>query len=126
MSIYRVEPYGNRWPNRAAASREARKIAKREGGETRVINEDTGKVVISFRHQGLSGKVKSSRGNPSRRLTKTQRKARTKKLSAKRRVANALKAYLQKANPGRKLAGAKVQKNKGSITIVPVFLKKRK
>ena len=60
-----------------------------------------------------------------RRMTKTARREKTRKVSAKRRVAVALKNFLTKANPGRKYAGCKMQRNAGgSITIIPVKLPK--
>ena len=62
-----------------------------------------------------------------RRLTKTARREKTRKVSAKRRVAVALKNFLHKANPGRKYAGCKMQRNAGgSITIIPIKVKRSK
>lgn len=57
----------------------------------------------------------------TKRPTKAQRKAKTAKLSKARRIAKALQGYLKQLNPGKKIAGARVRKNKGgSITIVPL------
>ncbi len=52
-----------------------------------------------------------ARKNP----TKAQKKERTRKASAKRRVATALAVWLKKMNPGAKLAGAKVEKLAGGV-----------
>lgn len=68
----------------------------------------------------------NARDNPSRRLTKAQRKAKSAKASKLRRISKALQNYLKQVNPSCKYAGAQVKKNKGgSITIIPVKLPKR-
>ena len=67
------------------------------------------------------------RRNPSggRKLTKAQKREKTRKVSAKRRVAIALGKFLRAKNPGKRYAGAKMQSNPGgSITIIPVKLPK--
>ena len=62
-----------------------------------------------------------------RRITKTARREKTRKVSAKRRVSVALQNFLKKANPGRKYAGCKMQRNAGgSITIIPIKVKRGK
>jgi hypothetical protein len=53
--------------------------------------------------------------------TKAQKREASKKAAAKRRVAVALAKYLKQANPGTKLAGAKVEKLKGGVLkITPI------
>ena len=60
-----------------------------------------------------------------RRLTKTARREKTRKVSAKRRVAVALQKFLKAKNPGKKYAGCQMRRNPGgSITIIPVKLSK--
>jgi hypothetical protein len=88
--------------------------------------------AATLRHQGhklvrvVMRKGNTAGGHQSmRRMTKTARREKTRKVSAKRRVAVALKNFLTKANPGRKYAGCKMQRNAGgSITIIPVKLPK--
>ena len=54
-------------------------------------------------------------------------KVKSARASGKRRVAVALKNFLKKANPGRKYAGCKMQRNAGgSITIIPIKVKRGK
>ena len=63
------------------------------------------------------------RRNPSRRrnLTKSQRVSRRRKASVERRVATALKKFVQAQNPGKKLAGAIVQRMAGGVVkITPI------
>jgi flavin-binding protein dodecin len=103
----------------------------------------TGKAVAVFRRverysgspsrkrveYGLEAQVLPDSRNPSRRKnpTKAQKREKTRKVSAKRRVAVALKNFLTKANPAGKYAGAKMQRNKGgSITIIPIKLRRAK
>jgi hypothetical protein len=58
-------------------------------------------------------------------MTKTARREKARKVSAKRRVAVALGKFLRAKNPGKRYAGAKMQSNPGgSITIIPVKLPK--
>jgi hypothetical protein len=65
----------------------------------------------------------AERKNP----TKAQKREKTRKASAKRRVAVALAKFLKQANPAGKYAGAKMQRNKGgSITIIPIKLRRSK
>ena len=63
------------------------------------------------------------KSNP--RLTKAQKRANASKKSKQRRIAKALKTFLKAQNPAAKYAGAKIQRNKGSITIIPVKLPRR-
>jgi hypothetical protein len=110
------------------AQRIANRDAEQDGNFSVSMLEDiaTGKTVD---HIGPSEAAKNKYRrakygkNPARRMTKTQRKAKTAKTSKTRRIAKALQNYLRQVNPGKKLAGARVRKNKGgSITIVPVKL----
>jgi len=56
--------------------------------------------------------------------TKAQRRANASKRSIKRRVAKALQKFLKAQNPAAKFAGAKIRRNKGSITIIPIKLRR--
>ncbi len=47
--------------------------------------------------------------------TKAQKKERTRKASAKRRVATALAGWLKKMNPGSKIVGAELTRLKGGV-----------
>jgi hypothetical protein len=59
--------------------------------------------------------------NRAKHMTKSQRKQRAKKTAAKTRIAKALRAFLQKQNPGMKLAGAAIQRLKGGVLkITPI------
>jgi len=56
-----------------------------------------------------------------RNLTKSQRVSRRRKASVERRVATALKKFVQAQNPGKKLAGAIVQRMAGGVVkITPI------
>ena len=55
-------------------------------------------------------------------MTKLQKKVNASKRSKKKRIAVALQKFLKTQNPAAKYAGAKIQRNKGSITIIPVKL----
>jgi hypothetical protein len=69
--------------------------------------------------------IRRGRGAVKKNPTKAQKREKTRKASAKRRVAVALKNFLKKANPAGKYAGAKMQRNKGgSITIIPIKLRR--
>lgn len=71
--------------------------------------------------------IRRGRGAVKKNPTKAQKREKTRKASAKRRVAVALKNFLKKANPAGKYAGAKMQRNKGgSITIIPIKLRRAK
>ena len=50
-----------------------------------------------------------------KRVTKVQAREKTRKVSAKRRVAAALRKYLKIQNPAMKAIGAAVQKLKGGV-----------
>lgn len=63
--------------------------------------------------------------NAGRKMTKTQRKAAASVRAKKTRIAKAVKGLLKQTNPAGKFAGAKIRRNKGSITIIPVRLPKR-
>jgi hypothetical protein len=78
--------------------------------------------VVWINQQGQSSFVERWQGNPGHRhLTKTQRMQRAKKTTAKTRIAKALRAFLQKQNPGMKLAGAAIQRLKGGVLkITPI------
>jgi hypothetical protein len=61
-----------------------------------------------------------------KRMTKTARRLNASKRSKQKRMAAALRKYLQQQNPGTKLAGAKVQKLKGGvIKITPIKANRR-
>jgi hypothetical protein len=63
----------------------------------------------------------------TRRRNSAATKEKVRKSSAKRRVAVALAKFLKQANPGRKYAGCKMQRNAGgSITIIPIKVKRSK
>jgi hypothetical protein len=62
--------------------------------------------------------------NASRRLTKAQRRVNASKRSAKRRIAKALQKFLKSQNPAANYAGARIRRNKGSITIIPIKLRR--
>ncbi len=126
MTVYRVGPDGNRWPSRAKASAEARRITKRDGTRTYIENEKTGQVVIRY-HLAFDGTVKSEKPNSARKKpTKAQKRVNASKRSKLKRVAKALKKYLQQQNPGMKLAGAAIQKLKGVVLkITPIKANRR-
>lgn len=65
---------------------------------------------------------KSLRRNPCRKNpTKAQKRLNASMRSKRKRMATALRKYLQQQNPGTKLAGAKVQKLKGGVLkITPI------
>jgi hypothetical protein len=68
---------------------------------------------------------RAKRGNPrGRKMTKAQKRANASKGSKRRRVAAALKKFLKAQNPAAKFAGAKIRRNKGSITIIPIKLRR--
>ena len=71
---------------------------------------------------GIRGAVKVVRSNPGRKNpTKAQKREKTRKVSAKRRVAVALAKFLKHANPAMKTAGASIQRLKGGvIKITPI------
>ena len=63
----------------------------------------------------------ATRAAKKKNPTKLQRMVNASKRSKQKRVATALKKYLQQSNPGAKLAGAKVQKLAGGvIKITPI------
>jgi hypothetical protein len=65
------------------------------------------------------------KSNPGgRKLTKAQKRVNASKRSTKRRVAKALQKFLKAQNPAAKFAGAKIRRNKGSITIIPIKLRR--
>jgi hypothetical protein len=65
------------------------------------------------------------KSNPGRRLTKAQKRVNASKRSKQRRIAKALRTFLKAQNPASKYAGAKIRRNKGSITIIPIKLPRR-
>jgi hypothetical protein len=67
----------------------------------------------------------TGRSNSARRPTKAQKRANASKRSKQKRVAKALREFLKTQNPAMKCAGAKIRRNKGSITIIPIKLPKR-
>ena len=70
--------------------------------------------------------VRKLHGNPSRPLTKAQKKANASKRSKEKRVAEALKKFLHAQNPAVKTAGASVVRLKGGvIKITPIKAKAR-
>ncbi len=98
--------------------------------------DSTGKNVVVYGRRpgrgkrkweyGMDAQVTPSRRNPAR-STKAQKKEKTRKASAKRRIATALAGYLKKMNPGKKIIGAKQQKLAGgAIKITPILAKGRK
>ncbi len=61
------------------------------------------------------------RSGSKRNPTKAQKRLNASKRSKQKRVAVALRKYLQQQNPGTKLAGAKVEKLKGGVLkITPI------
>jgi hypothetical protein len=76
------------------------------------------------RQAGIRGAVKvvkTGTGNPSRRMTKTQRRANASRRSKQRRVAASLKKFLSTVAPAKRFSGAALRKNPGgSITITPL------
>jgi hypothetical protein len=64
------------------------------------------------------------RRNPSRRLTKTQRRRNASTRAKQKRMTVALRKFLQSVKPGSKATAAAVRKNPGgSITIIPLKVK---
>jgi hypothetical protein len=58
-------------------------------------------------------------------MTKLRRRLNASKRAKQKRIAKALRAFLKTQNPAMKCAGAKIRRNKGSITIIPIKLPKR-
>jgi hypothetical protein len=84
--------------------------------------------AATLRHQGHKRvRVVTRKGNPSGgRVTKAQKREKSKIKAAKRRVAVALAKFLKQANPAMKTAGATVTRLKGGgFTIRPIKAVKR-
>jgi hypothetical protein len=68
------------------------------------------------------------KGNPTRRgarkMTKRARRLNASKRSKQKRMATALRKFLKAQNPAANYAGAKIRRNKGSITIIPIKLRR--
>lgn len=72
----------------------------------------------------IRGRARGRGGDPSGKVR--VRKVSRRNPSKQKRMSAALKKYLKSLYPHKTLAGAKVQKNPGgSITIVPIHLRKR-
>jgi hypothetical protein len=79
----------------------------------RIAREDPRLIHLSIKHG--SGK------NPSRRLTKAQKRQNASKRAKEKRVALALKKFLHAQNPAVKTAGASIVRLKGgTIKITPI------
>ncbi len=86
---------------------DAQELARQMRAANRQAGIDAGPVRVITTYEARGGKRK----NP----TKAQKKEKTRKASAKRRVATALAGWLKKMNPGTKIVGAKVQKLAGGV-----------
>jgi hypothetical protein len=97
------------------------------GQRIATVSARTSREALSIaREQTGYSRLTVRRANPSR-IGKRVMVARRKKAATERRVASALATYLKRLNPGRKLAGAKVQKLAGGvIKITPVKLNRRR
>lgn len=79
--------------------------------------------VLDYGREGGKGLYpgRAPRRNSGKTMTKAQKRAKAKTAATKRRVASALAKYLKVANPGRKLAGARVEKLAGGVLkITPI------
>jgi hypothetical protein len=91
--------------------------------------KEVNRVLREYAMSDRTGSYSTKLIYPKRRKnpTKAQKREKTRKASAKRRVAVALAKFLKQANPAGKYAGAKMQRNKGgSITIIPIKLRRSK
>src|ERR1035437_8683859 len=87
--------------------------AEKEARKNRAQSYD----VLVKGEEVMYGRQFMKKKNP----TKAQKREKTRKVSAKRRVAVALGKYLKQLNPGSKLAGAKVEKLAGGVLkITPI------
>jgi hypothetical protein len=95
---------------------------KKQGGAWIVQSPDGSKFPYPSREAAMKhfvGYTKPARKNP----TKAQKREKAKRTAAKSRIAKALQNFVRKANPGKKYAGCKMQRNPGgSITIIPIKL----
>ena len=81
------------------------------------VTRSAGGALSSAQKSKTGWRWEGTRKNP----TKAQKREKTRKASAKRRVAVALASYLKKVNPAVKLAGARVEKLKGGVLkITPI------
>lgn len=102
-----------------------------------LMERSTGDVVGTYRTRAEATRAMREMGpglrvvtvkkpNPAHKSGRAQQREATRKRAAQRRVAIALAKYLKQANPGKKLAGAKVYKLKGgAVRIVPIKAVKR-
>ena len=106
---------------RGASAAAIKKYYLRGDGMPVKVTRAAGGALTSAQKSKSDYREEGTRKNP----TKAQKREKTRKASAKRRVAVALKNFLKKANPAGKYAGAKMQRNKGgSITIIPIKLRR--
>jgi len=85
--------------------------------------KEVNRVLREYAMSDRTGSYSTKLIYPKRRKnpTKAQKREKTRKASAKRRVAVALASYLKKVNPAVKLAGARVEKMKGGVLkITPI------
>jgi hypothetical protein len=94
----------------------------REQGWTRIVVRRVRDAPGGRLHYTLWGH--SPKANPKRRMTKAQKRVNASKRSKQRRIAKALRTFLKAQNPASKYAGAKIRRNKGSITIIPIKLRR--
>ncbi len=57
-------------------------------------------------------------------MTRLQRRMNASKRSKQKRIAKALQKFLKAQNPAARFSGAKIRRNKGSITIIPIKLRR--
>jgi hypothetical protein len=99
---------------------------KRHSGEGWVVRTPDGSEFPYASRAAALASLKGRARNPSRHLTKAQKRANASKRSKQRRVAASLKKFLASVAPAKKYSGAALRKNPGgSITITPLKAVKR-
>ena len=96
---------------------------KKIGNTWWVLTPDGSKFPYDSRAAALghfAGYKKKAKANS----TKAQRRANASKRSKQKRISRALQKFLKASNPAGKFAGAKIRRNKGSITIIPIKLRR--
>lgn len=119
---FKTEASGTIWSKRyaslGAATRALEKLEAK--GYSGAVNFLNGSYRVRLRVDSwMDNPRPTRRKNP----TKAQKRAKAKRAAAKTKVASALATFLKRANPGAKLAGAKIQKLGGGVLkITPIKL----
>jgi dGTP triphosphohydrolase len=109
--------------SRTESNAQARKIVSRLFGRNAHVDSGTRAHIATLLwndYQSYGPKT-----NPKgRKMTKAQKRVNASKKSKQKRMAAALRKFLKAQNPAANYAGAKIQRNKGSITIIPIKLRR--